>query len=49
MVRDAVMKGYYQALKAAGGTLPDIAARTISLVTDALDQFSSGNGVDVIA
>jgi len=49
MVKDAVMKGYNEAQKAAGGSLPDVANQTISLVMDTIDQFASGNGLDVVA
>ena len=49
MVKDAVMKGYQEAMKAAGGNLPDVANKTISLAMDSIDQFASGNTLNVVA
>ena len=47
MVKEAVIKGYEEAGAALGGTLPQEADETISLVMQALDNFAEGNPLSV--
>ncbi|MCE5249724.1 DUF5610 domain-containing protein [bacterium] len=49
MAKEAVMKGYLEAREALGGFLPSEADQTISLVMEALDNFASGNSLDMTA
>ena len=49
MVKEAVMKGYQQALEAMGGSLPSVAQKTISLVMNALDSFAAGEPLNISA
>jgi hypothetical protein len=47
-VGKAVMKGYNEALGAAGGSLPPVAADTISRVMDQLQQFATGADLNAV-
>jgi len=49
MAREAVMKGFNEALEALGGYLPEISYRTIELVNEALDRFAAGADFSVTA
>ncbi len=48
-VRKAVMKGYYEAMKALGGFLPQEAHETIAIVNRAIDDFASGEDINISA
>ncbi|MFC1607439.1 DUF5610 domain-containing protein [Candidatus Latescibacterota bacterium] len=47
MVKEAVLKGYDEAMEALGGMLPQEADETISLVIQALDNFAEGNPLNI--
>ena len=49
MVKEAVLKGYHEALEAMGGNLPSVAQKTISLVMNALDSFAAAEPVNLSA
>ncbi len=49
MVRVAVMDGFNEALAAFGGFLPQVSYDTINLVNQAIEQFSSGSGINISA
>ena len=49
MAREAVMKGFNDAMEALGGYLPEVSHRTIELVNKALDRFAAGTDFSVSA
>ena len=49
MVRDAVMKGFNEAMSALGGSLPQVSYDTIALVNKAIDDFASGADINMVA
>ena len=49
MVRDAVMKGFNEAMAAIGGSLPQETHETIEIVNRAIDDFARGNNINMSA
>ena len=49
MAREAVMKGFNEAMKAFGGSLPRECHDTIRIVNEALDDFAQGGTLDSFA
>ncbi len=49
MVREAVMKGFNEAMKAFGGSLPQESYETIRIVNAALDDFTKSGNIDFSA
>ncbi|MBN1291213.1 MAG: hypothetical protein JXB48_05175 [Candidatus Latescibacteria bacterium] len=49
MIKDAVLKGYREAVQALGGYVPAEVQDTMTLVIHALDSFASGDTVDFSA
>ena len=49
IIRKAVMKGYYEAMEAFGGFLPQESHDTIAIVNKAIDDFANSNDIAVSA
>ena len=49
MVKKAVMKGFNEAMKEFGGSLPQESYETISIVNTALDDFAQGRNINISA